>query len=73
MDDRIGKYRDEIWMSNQVWRDLNTPADRNIRDDVALMSILPTVHDRVALEEQEQITEAGTITAKLNITKTTCG
>ena len=70
MDDRTGKDRDEIWVSKRVWRDLNTPAGRNIRDYVALMSIPPTVHDQVALEEQKQITEGETITAKLNISKT---
>ncbi|KAI4917637.1 uncharacterized protein J4E92_009031 [Alternaria infectoria] len=61
-----GKDRDEIWVSKQVWRDLT---DRNIRDDVALMSIPPTVHDRVALEEEEQIAEEEAITAKSNITR----
>ncbi|KAI4948710.1 hypothetical protein J4E86_008058 [Alternaria arbusti] len=67
MDDRTGKDRDEIWVSKQVWRDLT---DRNIRDDAALMSIPPTVHERVALEEQEQIAEEEAVTAKSNITKT---
>ena len=67
MDDRTGKDRDETWVSKQVWRDLT---NRKIRDDVALMSIHPTVHDRVALEEQEQNAEEEAITAKSNITKT---
>ena len=67
MDDRTGKDRDEIWVSKQVWQDLT---DRNIRDDAALMSIAPTVHERVALEEQEQIAEEEAVTAKSNITKT---
>ena len=67
MDDRTSKDRDDIWVSKQVWRDLT---NRKIRDDVALMSIPPTVHDRVALEEQEQNAEEEAITAKSNITKT---
>jgi len=70
MEYRTGRDRDEIWVPQQVWRSRNTPADRNIRDDVALMSIPPTAHDHVASEEQEQIAEEEAITAKLNTTKT---
>lgn len=67
--DGTGRERDEIWVSKQVWRDLNTSADRNIRHDVGLMSISPIVHDRVALYEKEQIAEEEATTTKLRIKK----
>ena len=70
MDDGTGRSHPDLWLSKQVWRDLNIPAPRNIRDDIALMAIPSTVHDRVALEEQEQIAEEEAITAKFNIIKT---